>query len=101
MRDSFEFTSSVELVSLYTMSPIGRIALDVEQMRISQAMREMELHETLTVVGAHVDGVYALAVAWNEDLKFKLSLVTSSPTAAPCSTSRWSLLRRCQTTSRT
>ena len=69
---SYEFTSSVELVSLYVMSPLGRIALDVEQMRISQALIELERHHTVTVVGAHVDGVFALATGWDDDLRHKL-----------------------------
>ena len=34
---SFIFTSSTELVGLYSMAPWGRIALDVEQLRIAQA----------------------------------------------------------------
>ena len=67
---AFEFTSSVELASLFSMAPIGRIALDVEQMRISQALVEIRRHKELTEVGAHVDGVYCLATTDNlADLK--------------------------------
>ena len=70
---AYEFTSNVELVSLYSMAPLGRIALDVEQMRISQATREMEQHTEITIVGAHVDGVYGLVTALDlEPLKSKL-----------------------------
>ena len=37
----FQFFSSCELISLFSMAPWGRITLDVEQMRISQAIREL------------------------------------------------------------
>jgi len=62
---SYIFTTSTELVSLKTNSPWGRIALDVEQMRISQALRAIEKHDELTVVGAHVDGVFFLSYSFD------------------------------------
>jgi len=38
----FEFTTARELIDLYSMAPWGRIALDVEQMRIAQAMDTLQ-----------------------------------------------------------
>ena len=57
---SYDFLCSVEVVSLSSMAPWGKIALDKEQMLISMAIRELKRHHELTVVGAHVDGVYFL-----------------------------------------
>jgi hypothetical protein len=56
----FEFTCCTDIVSLFSMAPLGRIALDIEQMRISQATREIQKHPQLKIVGAHVDCVYFL-----------------------------------------
>ena len=39
---SFIFTSSTELVGLYSMAPWGRIALDVEQLRVAQAISTIQ-----------------------------------------------------------
>ena len=56
---SFIFTSSTELVGLFSMAPWGRIALDVEQMRIAQATAFVQRFPLqLTIAGAHVDGVF-------------------------------------------
>ena len=56
---SFVFTAFTELVGLYSMAPWGRIALDVEQMRIAQAIEAASQNpEHVEVVGAHVDGVF-------------------------------------------
>jgi hypothetical protein len=62
---SYEFTCSTEIVSLYSMAPFGRIALDYEQMCISKALLELARHDEITMVGAHVDGVYFLAPSWS------------------------------------
>ena len=62
---SFIFTSSTELVGLYSMGPWGRIALDVEQLRIAQALAAIaEYSEHLQMVGVHVDGVFLLSYSW-------------------------------------
>ena len=60
----FQFTCCTEIVSLFSMSPLARVALDVEQMRISQATREIQKHPQLEIVGAHVDCVYFLKPIW-------------------------------------
>ena len=59
---SFLFTSSTELVGLFSMAPWGRIALDVEQMRIAQATAFVnQFPAQLSIVGAHVDGVFVFS----------------------------------------
>jgi hypothetical protein len=60
MQDgSFVFTSYTELLGLFSMAPWGRIALDVEQMRIAQITDFVARFPTqLSIVGAHVDGVF-------------------------------------------
>ena len=59
---SFIFTSSTELVGLYSMAPWGRIALDVEQMRVAQAIAFVKQFPLqLSTVGAHVDGVFVFS----------------------------------------
>ncbi|NDD65386.1 MAG: hypothetical protein EBZ36_15640, partial [Acidobacteria bacterium] len=60
----FQFFSSTELISLFSMAPWGRITLDVEQMRISQAIRELQRHHEISIVGAQVDGVYFTTMSW-------------------------------------
>jgi len=58
---SFIFTSYTELTGLYSMAPWGRIALDVEQLRIAQATASVREHPLyLQIVGVHVDGVFLL-----------------------------------------
>jgi hypothetical protein len=58
---TFMWTASTELVDLYSMAPWGRIALDVEQLRIAQAMAALEKQsQHIRVAGAHVDGVFFL-----------------------------------------
>jgi hypothetical protein len=58
---SFIFTCSTELVGLFSMAPWGRIALDVEQMRVAQATKSIQEYPVdLKIVGAHVDGVFLL-----------------------------------------
>jgi hypothetical protein len=53
----FEWTTCEELVDLYSMAPWGRIALDVEQVRVAQAI---DILNGLghRVLGAYVDGVF-------------------------------------------
>jgi hypothetical protein len=51
----FEWTACEEVVDLYSMAPWGRIALDVEQLRVAQAI---DLLKNCKVLGAHVDGVF-------------------------------------------
>ena len=59
---SFIFTSYTELVGLYSMAPWGRIALDVEQLRIAQATEFVKrFPEQMSIVGAHVDGVFVFS----------------------------------------
>ena len=62
----FEFTCCTDIVSLFSMAPLGRIALDVEQMRVSQATREIQKHPQLKIAGAHVDCVLPEASARRE-----------------------------------
>ena len=58
---TFIFTSYTELVGLYSMAPWGRIALDVEQLRIAEAMEVLSRQEEhAKVIGVHVDGVFFL-----------------------------------------
>ena len=58
---TFLWTTSTELIDLYSMAPWGRIALDVEQLRIAQAMRTLSQYtDEIRVAGAHVDGVFFL-----------------------------------------
>jgi len=57
---SFLWTTSNEIIDLYSMAPWGRIALDVEQLRIAQAKEALALHPEITEAGAHVDGVFFL-----------------------------------------
>ncbi|NDD63714.1 MAG: AAA family ATPase [Acidobacteria bacterium] len=57
---SFVWTTSEQIVDLYSMAPWGRIALDVEQLRVAQAMKALRKHEEIRIVGAHVDGVFFL-----------------------------------------
>jgi len=57
----FLFTTFREKLSLYSMAPWGRIALDVEQMRVAQALETAEkFKDHVEVVGVHVDGVFLL-----------------------------------------
>ena len=53
----FEWTTCEDIVDLYSMAPWGRIALDVEQVRVAQAM-DMLNGLNYKVLGAHVDGVF-------------------------------------------
>ena len=63
---SFIFTSSTELIGLYSMAPWGRIALDVEQLRIAQATSTIKKYaDHLTIAGVHVDGVFILSHSFN------------------------------------
>ena len=63
---TFMWTSSVELVDLYSMAPWGRIALDAEQLRIAQALASLRRYpDDIRIVGAHVDGVFFLSHGWN------------------------------------
>ena len=58
---SFVFTSYTELVGLFSMAPWGRIALDIEQLRIAQALEVAnQKPDHVQVVGAHVDGVFMM-----------------------------------------
>ena len=71
---AFEFKCCTELHSLYSMAPWGRIALDVEQMRISQAWRVITDHPDCLFVGAHGDGTYFTTTSWDaKDLKDELT----------------------------
>jgi hypothetical protein len=54
----FEWTACEEIVDLYSMAPWGRIALDIEQLRIAQAMDILVSGMDCRVLGAHVDGVF-------------------------------------------
>ena len=65
---SFQFFSSVEIVSLTSMAPWGRIALDKEQMLMSIALREVRQHPQLTTAGGQVDGLYILRPYDNNDI---------------------------------
>ena len=59
---SFVFTSYTEMVGLFSMAPWGRIALDVEQLRIAQATEFVRRFPVqLSIVGAHVDGVFVFS----------------------------------------
>jgi len=59
---SFVFTSYTELVGLFSMAPWGRIALDVEQLRIAQATEFVRRFPAqMSLVGAHVDGVFVFS----------------------------------------
>ena len=56
---SFIFSTCTEIVSLFSMAPWGRIALDVEQMRVAQALETAQkFSEHVDVVGVLVDGVF-------------------------------------------
>ena len=58
---SFLFTTFREKVGLFSMAPWGRIALDVEQMRIAQALETAEkFSDHVSVAGVHVDGIFLL-----------------------------------------
>ena len=58
---SYLWTTSEEIVDLYSMAPWGRIALDVEQVRIAQATATLKrFPDDLRIAGAHVDGVFFL-----------------------------------------
>jgi len=59
---SFEWTCCDEIVDLYSMSPWGRIALDVEQLRIAQAMDFLSKQKAATILGVLVDAVF---FKWN------------------------------------
>ena len=48
------------IVDLYSMAPWRRIALNVEQLRISQAQRAIAGHPELTEVRAHVNELFFL-----------------------------------------
>ena len=59
----FEFTTARELLDLYSMAPWGRVALDIEQLRIAQAFDVLRPYETrfannFKILGAQVDGVF-------------------------------------------
>ena len=55
---SFEWTCCDEIVDLYSMSPWGRIALDVEQLRIAQALDFLSKQKDATILGILVDAVF-------------------------------------------
>jgi hypothetical protein len=61
---SYEFFTGREIVDLHTMVPWGRIALDTEQLRVSQATRLLESYASqgMSIVGTLVDGVFFV---WN------------------------------------
>jgi len=69
---SFVWSSCTEIVSLYSMAPWGRIALDVEQMRVAQALETAEkFKDHVDVAGVLVDGVFIIQHT-NEDIDSQL-----------------------------
>ena len=82
---TFIFTSSTELIDLYSMAPWGRISLDVEQLRIAQATESLKRHEeSLRIVGAHVDGVFFLCCSMEaHQISFDLEHEHMFPDGSP------------------
>ena len=54
---TFEWTACDDIVDCFSMAPWGRISLDIEQLRIAQAMGTLRNLPDAQILGAHVDGV--------------------------------------------